>query len=80
MGNPEDFKPDVLTDFLGTGTIRISRVSSIAPADRLMVNCLTLGVRAAQPRTWINARLLRPTGLRLRTLGTGDALGPAASE
>ena len=45
-----------------------------------MVDCPTLGIRAAQARAWINALLLCAAGLSLRTVVASNALRPAADQ
>ena len=70
----------ILTNFFGACTVRIPRIPVDAPADRLMVGCLTLSVRAAQAWAWVDAFLLGAAGLNLRTVGTGDTFGTTSSE
>ena len=70
----------ILTNFRSASTIRISRESAIAQADRLMPGCSTIGIRAAQAWTGIEALLLSPTGLVLRAVRAGGALGSAAAD
>ena len=63
-----------------TVPVSIALVSLLAAAHRVVVDDRTQGVSATQTRARVNALLLRPACLCLRTVGVGGTLWPAAGD